>query len=596
MKEFLNRLFVYKGKLAAIVFLRAASSVASLMMPYIMSEIVNNGIAKTDMNYIYKSGAVMLLMSVIAMATAIITVYINTSITSDFTAGLQKDMFAKIMNMSFEEYQTIGTSSFITRCNEDVRTMEELVGQISYVFVSFPVLYIGGVILTMKKDIRTGLIMLFISPLILFIVSFITRKMGKLWENSDKYIDIQNKLVRERLSGLRVIRAFDKEDYEHGRIEFATKQMAHNIIKANVLSGVITPLCTMLLNVVTVIMLYTGAKNLKAGSMLAAGSAVTSAGDIIASVQYIALIANGLLILSWSLVFIPHIKVSLRRINEVFAVDKNTVQMNNFKDTALKHQEAEIVRNEPHEKLLGRIDIKNLTFSYSGAQTPALENINIHIEDGETVAIIGGTGSGKSTVAKLLMRFFDEYSGEIYIGDRAYSDISTESIRDNIACALQKSMIFEGTVGANIKLGKEDAKEEDMVKVCEIAQIYDFVKSHEEGFEYMLTQAGANISGGQKQRINIARTIIKPAEVYIFDDSFSALDYLTESNLRKALNAYLKGKTQLIITQRAATAMRCDRIYVMDNGRVVGDGTHKELLESCAIYKEIYKSQLGGGK
>lgn len=560
---------VYKWRFVGVVALRAISSVAALFLPFIMSDIVNVGIKDGNMDFIINRCIWMLVTAIVALASSILTIYLNSWITAKFTGKLQKDLFKTIIGMKFEDYSSFGTSSLITRCNEDVFTLEEVIAQITYVLVSFPVLFIGGVVLTMMKDTRVGLIMLVVSPIILIFVGLITRNMGKLWENSDKYIDVQNKLVRERLSGLRVIRAFDKEDYEHGRIAKATESMAENIIKANVLAGTMGPICTALLNVVLVGMVYVGALDMTSGGSI-------TAGDIIASVQYIALILNGILILSWAIVFIPHLKVSLRRINEVLHTP------------VAQHQESEGVVTD------GSFAMEHVTFAYPGAEDATLYDVSIDAKAGETVAIIGGTGSGKSTLIKLMMGFYPVEQGRITMGARDYAGLTMETIRDNVAVALQKSMIFEGTIAENIRFGKADATEEELTRVCDIAQILEFVKEHEEGFSYGLTQSGANISGGQKQRINIARTILKNAPIYVFDDSFSALDYLTESNLRRALNKYLDGRTQIIITQRAATAMRCDRIFVLDEGRVVGTGTHQELLSNCTIYKEIYDSQLGG--
>lgn len=569
MKELWNRLILYKWRFVGVVVLRAVSSIAALILPFIMSDIVNVGIAESNMNFIMKRCLWMLVTAFIALVSSVLTIYLNSWITAKFTGKLQKDLFQTIIGMKFEDYSSFGTSSLITRCNEDVFTLEEVIGQITYVLVSFPVLFIGGVVLTMMKTVKVGLIMLVISPVILIFVALITRNMGKLWENSDKYIDVQNKLVRERLSGLRVIRAFDKEAFEHNRIAKATERMAENIIKANVLGGTMAPVCTALLNLVLVAMVYVGALDLTSGGNI-------TAGDIIASVQYIALILNGLLILSWAIVFIPHLKVSLRRINEVLHTE------------IAKHQESEGVVTD------GSFTMEHVTFYYPGAEDATLSDLSIEAKAGETVAIIGGTGSGKSTLIKLMMGFYPVQDGQIFLGNREYHSLTMETIRDNISVALQKSMIFEGTIAENIRYGKSDATESELEKVCEIAQIMDFVREHETGFAYELSQAGANISGGQKQRINIARTILKEAPIYIFDDSFSALDYLTESNLRRALNQYLDGKTQIIITQRAATAMRCDRIFVLDDGCIVGSGTHQELLQTCTIYKEIYDSQLGG--
>lgn len=569
MKELVQRLMKHRTRFLIVVLLRAVSSVATLLLPFIMSSIVNNGISSGDMGYIGSRCLMMLGAALVALLSAVLTTFLNSGITAEFTAEIQKDLFGKIMGMKFEDYTGFGTSSLITRCNEDVFTLQEVIAQVTYVFVSFPVLFFGGVILTMMKDVKVGCVMLIVSPLVLLIVRLITKNMGRLWENSDKYIDIQNKLVRERLSGIRVIRAFDKEEFEHGRIASATKEMAQNIIHANVLSGTLRPICSILLNLVMVGMLYVGAKDMTEGGLI-------TAGDIAASVQYIALVLNGLMILCWAIAFMPHLKVSLRRINEVLQVE-NT-----------KTEESEGIITD------GSFCMEHVTFHYPGAEDATLTDVSLEAKSGETIAIIGGTGSGKSTLIKLLMRFYPIEEGKMTLGERDYETISRETIRDNFAVALQKSMIFEGSIENNLRFGKADATEEEMLKACEIAQIKSFVESQREGLSYALTQAGANISGGQKQRINIARTILKDAAIYVFDDSFSALDYLTESNLRKALNQHLAGKTQIIITQRAATAMRCDRIYVLDDGVIVGSGKHKELLNNCKIYKEIYDSQLGG--
>ena len=569
MKELVQRLMKHRTRFLIVVLLRAVSSVATLLLPFIMSSIVNNGITSGDMGYIGSRCLMMLGAALVALLSAVLTTFLNSGITAEFTADIQKDLFGKIMGMKFEDYTGFGTSSLITRCNEDVFTLQEVIAQITYVFVSFPVLFLGGVILTMMKDVKVGCVMLIVSPVVLLIVRLITKNMGRLWENSDKYIDIQNKLVRERLSGIRVIRAFDKEEFEHGRIASATKEMAQNIIHANVLSGTLRPICSILLNLVMVGMLYVGAKDMTEGGLI-------TAGDIAASVQYIALVLNGLMILCWAIAFMPHLKVSLRRINEVLQVENTQTE------------ESEGIITD------GNFCMEHVTFHYPGAEDATLTDVSLEAKSGETIAIIGGTGSGKSTLIKLLMRFYPIKEGRMTLGERDYETISRETIRDNFAVALQKSMIFEGSIENNLRFGKADATEEEMLKACEIAQIKSFVESQKEGLSYALTQAGANISGGQKQRINIARTILKDAAIYVFDDSFSALDYLTESNLRKALNQHLAGKTQIIITQRAATAMRCDRIYVLDDGVIVGSGKHKDLLNTCKIYREIYDSQLGG--
>jgi ATP-binding cassette subfamily B protein len=344
--------------------------------------------------------------------------------------------------------------------------------------------------------------------------------------------------------------------------------MATNIIRSNVLTNMINPLSMLLLNLSTVAMLYIGAVRLQIEPLL-------SAGDVIATIQYVALIMNGLLVLSWTIAFMPHLKVCVRRIAEVLSLK------------GVEAQSSEKIR------LGGEIELQNVSFRYENAEAAALSHIDMRIPNGAVAAIIGGTGSGKSTVAKLLLRFHAPTGGKILLGGRDFETLTRETVRDGISIALQKPSIFQGTIAENLRMGNSAATDDELAYTCRIAQIYDFVLSHEEGFDYQLSQAGANISGGQKQRISIARAILKDAAVYVFDDSFSALDYLTESKLRRELNTYLRGKTQLIVTQRAASAMRCDTIYVLDRGCVVGSGTHAELMKHCPIYREIYVSQLG---
>jgi len=568
MKQILPFIKPYKNKLITDGGLYLVATLCSLFMPYLMSDIVNVGIKNGDMDYIVRQGVVMLALAVGMLVSGIFSTKINSKIASGFTADLQRGVFSKINSLTFEEYETIGTSSLLTRSTDDIFSLQEAATAIVYAIVTVPVLFFGGTVLAFLSDWLLALVLLILAPLVLLIVRIVTKNIGPLWVNADKYIDLQNKVVRERLGGIRVIRSFDKEDYEHERAADATREMAKNIIRSNVLTNMINPLSLLLLNLSTVAMLYIGAIRLQTEPMLRAG-------DVIATIQYVALIMNGLLVLSWTFAFMPHIKVCIKRISEVLSL------------TGVEARTAENI------KLDGEIEFRDVSFRYENADAPALSHIDLRIRNGQVAAVIGGTGSGKSTLAKLLLRFHEPTEGSILLGGRDCAALSRETVRDNISIALQKPGIFQGTIAENLKMGKPEATPDEMENACEIAQILDFIRGNEKGFDYELTQAGANLSGGQKQRVSIARTILKDACAYVFDDSFSALDYLTESKLRRALNAYLRGKTQLIITQRAATAMRCDVIYVLDRGQLVGSGTHAELMESCPIYREIYVSQLG---
>ena len=481
---------------------------------------------------------------------------------------MRNDVFEKINSLTFEEFSSIGSSSLLTRANEDVFALQDVANSFVYAVTNVPVMLFGGVILSLLKDFSIALILLSVIPVVAFIVFLLVKKMGRLWEISNKYCDKQNKLVRERLTGIRVIRAFDKERYEHGRISEATDVMADNMIRANVLSSLITPVSLLLLNVVTVAVIYVGAIRMQ-------NPAILKAGDIIAIIQYVGIASNGLLAAVWVFAWLPHFKVSARRVNEVLSL----------KGVPESEDKAKYIR--------GDLRITNLSFTYPHAKLPALTDVNMNIEEGETVAIIGGTGSGKTTLIKLLAGFYEPTEGTILFGGYDYSTLTADDVRSNISVALQKSMIFEGTIKDNVMMSKTDAGDEEVFHALETARMADYVNSHKEGIYYKLSQSGANLSGGQKQRINIARTIFKKSSVYVFDDSFSALDFLTESKLRRALSVELKGKTQIIITQRISTAIHSDRIFVMANGKIVGEGSHDDLINTCEIYKEIYASQMG---
>lgn len=432
-------------------------------------------------------------------------------------------------------------------------------------------LLIGGVILAFSKDVLLSIMMLAFAPLIIIIVMIIGRKIVPLWEKSEKYIDLQNQIVRERMMGIRVIRAFNKENKEHERLADATRVMATNIINSNVRANLINPISLLILDVIIVLISYTGL--IRIGKSY---SSLTS-GDLIAIIQYIGLIMNALIMFSYAIVFMPRINVNIKRLDELFNI-ANSPEITDVSDLPFS----------------GNIDFDNVSYQYKGAALPSVLNLNIHIKAGQSVAIIGGTGSGKSTIVQLLMGFYYPTSGTLSYDGISIDRISTTKLRNNVSCVLQKSMIFTGTVGDNIKMGKENATDEEIKTAAEIAEISKFIETQTDNYKHLILQGGANLSGGQKQRLAIARAIVKNSPIYIFDDSFSALDFMTESKVKKNFKTKLKGKTQIVITQRIASAMNSDLIFVLDKGNIIDYGNHKELIDKCTVYREIYKSQIGG--
>lgn len=570
MKKIFAYLKPYRGGLLLGMLLMAISTVCELLLPDIMSDILNTGVYNGDLNYIFRCCAKMLAVALISLGSVLGGWYISSKVVAGFCADLRQGVFRKVNTMRFEDISRIGSSALLTRSTHDVGTLSWVASMLSGSVITIPVLFIGGAVLALGKDAVLSLVLLLFIPLVFAAVVRIGKKIEPLWETSDKYMDKQNDIVRERLHGIRVIRAFNSEPREHKRIEDATQVMAENIIRANVSMGVISPLSIALMNMAVVLIVYLGGFRMERGLSSASG------GDIFAVIQYITLIMNGVVMAAFSIVMYPHAKVAAKRIGEVLDV------------------ESPAVPEEEELHFSGDIRLENLSFGYEGAAENAVSEISLHIRPGQQVAVIGGTGSGKSTLVQLLMGFRRPSAGHIYFDGRDSTSISPKTIRENISCVLQKAAIYSGSIRKNIAMGRPGATDEELLAAAEIAQMGDYLASLPEGLDHELTQSGKNLSGGQKQRICIARAVVKNAPIYIFDDSFSALDFLTEARLRKALSERTAGKTRIVITQRVSSAMSCDCIFVMDKGCLVDAGSHQELLERCKIYQEIYVSQTGG--
>lgn len=572
MKEILVYLKPYwKGLLLATIAI-TVSTVCDLLLPTVMSDILNKGVYTRDMDYILKCCAVMFALAVVGFASVLAGTKLSTDVVAGFCADVRAEVFRKVNSMSFEEFGRLGTAALVTRATHDVETVSWVAAEFSGTVITIPVLFFGGVFLSMQKDVWLSLTLLAFVPIILVIVLAVGKKIVPLWDKSDRYIDKQNDIMRQRLRGIRVIRAFNAEAVEHEKIAEATRVMAKTIIESNVSMGLITPVATFLLNFAAVLIAYLGSVRMENGGSI-------TGGDVFAIVQYISLVSSGLIMGAFTIIMFPHAKVAANRIGQVL------------------HAEGQADPIKPQErKLTGDIVFDHVSFSYKGAAEQALKDITLHIQQGQKISIIGGTGSGKSTLVGLLMGFRMPTAGEVRLDGIPTRQLSRHSIRESMSCVLQNSSIYSGTIRENVQMGKPDATESEIMEALEIAQASDFVQSFAEGLSYEIKQSGKNLSGGQKQRLSIARAVLKDAPVYIFDDSFSALDFLTEANLRKSLNKRIAGKTQILITQRVTSAMHSDCIFVMDKGQIVGVGDHASLLKTCNIYQEIYASQTGGAR
>ena len=573
MKKLLELLKPYRKKLVSVALIDGIGMICALLMPFVMSEIVEKGISEQNISLVWKYAVIMVLLATVSVIANVISAKLNTSISAGYSSDLCRSTFEKINSLSYTDYTKIGPSGLLTRATDDIWNVEGTITSLPYTLFTVPVMFIGSAVLAFLADpVLSAVFMLSIPP-ILILVLILMRPLYDMWDKSDKYVDMQNKIVRERLSGLRVVRAFNNEKREHGRAKFATEEMAKYMIRANTRGGMVDPFAMLLLNLATVAVIYFGGVRAQAGSGI-------STGGIIAVLQYIGMITNAVISISWTLAWLPKVKVSMRRLNEIHSSPD---------EEKIPEGEGEIPNGFD-------LEIHNLSFTYPNSTKSVIENISLSIKEGEHIALIGGTGSGKSTLIKLLAGLFEPSEGEIMIGDASYKDMRKVDVRSHFSVALQKAQIFEGTVRDNIKMGNPNATDDEIYEALRLSKMAEFVDSHEEGLDYILVGSGQNVSGGQRQRLNMARTVIKEADVYIFDDSFSALDFLTESEIKENYSALLRGKSRIVATQRISTAMSADRIYVLDNGRIIGVGTHRELLSSCPIYREIADSQLGGRK
>lgn len=569
MKKILRYLLPYRGKVALATVMIALSTFCNLMLPTIMSDIVNTGVYHADFPYIIRCCGEMLAVAACGLATVLVGTKISAAVVAAFCADIRRDIFHKVNSLTFEEFGAMGTAALVTRSTHDVDTVSWVASLLSATIVTIPVLFIGGVLLALGKDVVLSLILLCFVPLIFGAVLLIGRKIAPLWKEADGHIDRQNDIMRERLWGIRVIRAFNREPHEQERIADATRVMAENIIRANTSMGVVQPLSLFVFNAAAVLILWVGS-----GRMAAYGT--PSAGDIFAIIQYIALVMNGVIMAAFAMVMYPHAQVAADRIAQV--------------------TQARSMADEPEQavRFRGDVDFDHVTFRYEDADESALSDIDLHIRSGEKISIIGGTGSGKSTLVQLMLGFRVPTQGSIRFDGRDARQWGAPTVRRNISAVLQKTAIFSGSVRENLLMGDPQADEERLRQAARAAQIGEFIDTLDRGYDHELVQAGKNLSGGQKQRLSIARAILKNGSIFLFDDSFSALDFLTEAKLRQELNTTMGGRTRIIITQRVTSAMDSDRIYVMDQGRIVDCGRHEELLERCRIYREIYASQTGG--
>jgi len=534
-----------------------------------MADIVDNGLANTDVNYILIIGGFMLLIASAGTLCAIIATYLSSKTAAGFGKILREKIFTKVEGFSLHELDKLGTATLITRTTNDVTQIQQVSVLIFSMMITAPLTCIGGVIMALQQDKGLAWVLVVAIP-ILFVIIGITLKKGlPLFKIMQVKVDKLNLVLREKLTGIRVVRAFNRIEKERVRFDDANVDLMDNAVKVNIIMAVLMPAMMLIMNLTTVALIWFGAIRIESGTMLI--------GSLMAFIQYATQILFSLLMLVMLFIMIPRAQVSAVRINEVLETDFDIIDP---------------VKSTLGNSKRGFVEFKEVSFRYPGADQPALENITFSAKPGELTAIIGGTGSGKSTLINLITRFYDVERGSVLVDGVDVREMSQKELRSKIGFVPQKTMLFSGTIAENIKYGKEDATLEEIKHAAHVAQATEFVLEREAGFNYPISQGGTNVSGGQKQRLSIARALIRKAEIYIFDDSFSALDFKTDAKLRAALKPELKDATVFIIAQTVSTVRDAERIIVLDEGQISGIGTHKELLITCKVYGEIVASQL----
>lgn len=569
MGQLLKNLKPYGKQIALVLVLLLAQAVSNLYLPDLNAQIINFGVARGDTAYILQRGAVMLVVALVSMACAFGSAYMSARVAMSFGRDLRSLVFRKVESFSQYEMNLFGMPTLITRSTNDAQQVQQLVAIGMSMMVLAPINCIGGIIMALNQDVPLSSVIAFAIPMMVILIFVLLKKAMPLFTSMQTKIDRVNQVVREKLSGVRVIRAFVKSKYEEERFDEANKDLMATTLKVQRMMAVMFPVVTLIMNLSSIALIWFGAFRVDSGAM--------PIGNLTALQSYVMQILMSIMMGMMMFVLLPRSMASAKRITEVL----NT-------ELSIKDEGSRAVIPAVH----GRVEFQNVSFKYPGAEDDVLRDVSFEANPGETVAVIGSTGSGKSTLINLIPRFYDVGEGCVLVDGvdvRAYPE---EQLQALIGFVPQKATLFSGTVADNLRYGKQDASDEELWHALETAQAAPFVRELEEGLGARVAQGGTNFSGGQKQRLSIARALVRRPEIYIFDDSFSALDFQTDAKLRSALAPETRDACVIIIGQRVSSIRSADRIVVLDDGAVAGVGTHEGLLETCKVYQEILESQM----
>lgn len=544
-------------------------AIFEVIVPLIMAAIVDNGIkGNMGKGYVYKMGGVLILLGVLGLCFALICQYLASKASQSVGTVMRNDMFRHINSLSHAELDRLGTPSLITRLTNDINQVQQAVAMFIRLVVRAPFIVIGSAIMAMSIDLKLSVIFVIIIPLVVLVLYLIMSRSIKYYKVIQKKLDRISLVTREGLSGVRVIRAFSRQDTEQKRFDEANDDYLDISLRVGRLSALLNPLTYVILNLAIAAIVWYGGVGVDTGRL--------TQGEVIAFVNYMTQISLALVVVANLVVLFTKAAASSARINEVLEIEPS-IKNGTEKDGAGSEN---------------AVEFSHVYFSYNNSGEYALEDIDLTAKKGETIGVIGGTGSGKSTLASLIPRFYDISKGELKINGTNAADYDTTALRQKVGVVPQKAVLFSGTIAENMRWGKRDATDEEIWKALETAQAKEFVEKMPDGLDTHIAQGGKNLSGGQKQRLTIARALVSQPDILILDDSASALDFATDAALRKAIAQNTTGMTTFIISQRANSIMQADKIIVLDDGRQAGLGTHRELLESCDVYREICYSQL----
>ena len=564
----------YSRAITIVLALLLVQAIGNLYLPTLQGDIINNGVSKGDTGYIGSTGMFMLLVTFVVGVASIIGVFLGAQIAMGFGRDVRSAIFRRVESFSQVEINKFGTPSLITRNTNDVQQVQTVVFMALTLMISAPILIIGGIILAIRQDVPLSGLLVVVLPLMAAFIAVVMSRAIPLFRAMQVKLDRINQVMRETLAGVRVIRAFVRTRREEQRFDDANVDLFNTALRVNRLFAITIPVMTLILNLSTVGVMWFGALRVDSGEM--------PIGNLTAFLQYLLQILFAVLMAVFMFIFIPRAAVSAGRIQEVLETEASV------------RDPEKPVAMPPVDRAGagGRIEFRDVEFRYPGAQDPVLHDVSFTVEPGQTIAIVGSTGSGKTTLVNLIPRFYDATAGAVLLDGVDVREMNRSDLWARLGVIPQKAFLFSGTVATNLRFGDETATDDELWRALEIAQGRDFVQEMEGQLEAAITQGGTNVSGGQRQRLAIARALVKRAGILIFDDSFSALDFGTDARLRAALDREMGWATRIIVAQRVGTIMKADRILVMDAGRIVGSGTHTELLGSNETYREIVYSQL----